>query len=117
MISEPTMFDVCGDLKLRKPECCMKKIDLKEHLKYISPEEVAKDFRSPRERAAIAAVFKWLSLNGLCAWRLKNGQYSTKAMSKTVRRDGPHEGVLLDTGALRRAEKVLFPSKLVKPGS
>ena len=37
---------------------------MRERLKYISPEEVAKDFRSPRERAAIAAVFKWLSLNG-----------------------------------------------------
>ncbi len=84
---------------------------MRERLKYISPEEVAKDFRSPRERAAIAAVFKWLSLNGLCAWRLKNGQYSTTAMSKTVRRDGPHEGVLLDTEALRRAEKVLLPPK------
>lgn len=84
---------------------------MRERLKYISPEEVAKDFRSPRERAAIAAVFKWLSLNSLCAWRLKNGQYSTTARSKTVRRDGPYDGVLLDTEALMRAEKVLLPPK------
>lgn len=50
-------------------------------------------------------------------WRLldiKNGQYSTTMMSKTVRRDGPYDGVLLDVEALERAEKALLPPKPVK---
>ena len=37
-------------------------------LHYYAIETVAKEFRSKRERAAIAALWKWLSLNGFCAW-------------------------------------------------
>lgn len=54
------------------------KYSLDHELRYISPENVAKDFSAPRERAAIAAVFRWLSLNGICAWEGKRpGTYST----------------------------------------
>lgn len=51
-------------------------------LRYMAPENVLTDFTSERERAAIAAVFKWLSLNSAIAWRNKRGNYTTDAGSK-----------------------------------
>ncbi len=58
-------------------------------LRYMNPENVAKDFPSKRERAAIAAVFEWLSYNSLTAWQLKNGTYTVVAMTRTSR-SSPH---------------------------
>jgi hypothetical protein len=44
---------------------------LREALRYYSTEGVLKDFPSKRERAAMAALWKWLSLNGVVAWKTK----------------------------------------------
>jgi hypothetical protein len=48
-------------------------------LRYMDPANIARDFPSKRERAAIAAVLRWLSLNSTVAWRLKNGTYTKRA--------------------------------------
>ena len=86
---------------------------MRERLEYIyfTRRGMAKDFRSPRERAAIASRYQVAVLERPICVEAQNGQYSTTMMSKTVPRDGPHDGVLLDTEALRRAEKVLLPPK------
>jgi hypothetical protein len=52
--------------------------DLRKELRYMSAENIAKDFPSKRERAAIAAVFEWYSLNSVVARPLKRfGHYAT----------------------------------------
>lgn len=91
--------------KINKAELEM----VERRLRYMSPENIAADFHSERERAAIAAVFKWLSLNGICAWELKRpGTYSTTAMSKTVRRDfGTSNAIVLENERYEHAKAVL----------
>jgi hypothetical protein len=87
-------------------------------LRYMSAENVAKDFRSPRERAAIAAIFAWISLNGCCAWELRRpGTYSTVAMSRNVRRDmGTIDAIVLPDKQYEHARAVLVePKKPRKP--
>jgi hypothetical protein len=85
--------------------------EIRRRFRYMSPEHIAEDFKSPRERAAIRAVFRWLSLNGLCAWELKRRNvYTTAAMFKRVRRDGPYQAVVVPVEAIRRAEALLNPS-------
>jgi hypothetical protein len=78
-------------------------------LRYMSPEHIAKDFRSARERAAIAAVFKWLSLNAITAWPLKRyGHYATVAVSAAVNRKiGTSTAMVLGDEQYDRARKVL----------
>jgi hypothetical protein len=85
-------------------------------LRYMTPENIAKDFASPRERAAIAAVFKWLGYNGIVAWELKRGHvYTTVAASSRVRRDGPHQAVVVPVDAYERAHKLLAGRQDVEP--
>jgi hypothetical protein len=83
------------------------------NLRYMHPEDIAKDFKSPKERAAIEAVFRWLSLNACTAWSLKrNGSYSTVARSSRVRRDiGTWTAIVLDKTRLDKAEALLLKSK------
>jgi len=81
---------------------------LRKRLRYMSPEHIAEDFPDAQSRAAIAAVFKWLSLNATCAWRLKNGTYTNVAMSKTVHRElGTSDALILDEERYERARKLL----------
>jgi hypothetical protein len=77
-------------------------------LRYMDPKNIAKDFPSTRERTAIAAVFEWISLNGVCAWKLKRG-YTTDAISG--RHESPYQGVLLEVDDLKRAERLLLRPK------
>jgi hypothetical protein len=85
-----------------------------QRLRYMSPEHIAEDFTSPRERAAIRAAFEWLSLNGFCAWELKRRHvYTTVAMSKSVhRQDGPYQAVVLPVESIRKAEALLDPDRV-----
>ena len=77
-------------------------------LRYMNPENVAKDFPSKRERAAIAAVFEWLSYNSLTAWQLKNGTYTVVAMSKSVRRAiGSSTHLVMTDKDYQRAQDIL----------
>jgi hypothetical protein len=46
---------------------------LAEKLRYMNPENLAADFTGKSERAAISAVFKWMSFNMVCAVTKKNG--------------------------------------------
>jgi|SRR5271166_2656403 len=82
-------------------------------LRYIDPDNIAIDFTSSREREAIAAVFKWLSLNGICGWQLKkSGNYSTTYISKGgVKQVGPHEAIVLSVEQYDRAKKALENGK------
>lgn len=48
--------------------------DLVKEPYYMSADNILRDFGgSPLASRAIAAVFKWMSLNSSVAWRLKNG--------------------------------------------
>jgi hypothetical protein len=90
------------------------KADLKrvvEGLRYRAPENIFEDFTQPEQRAAIAAVFQWLGLNGFTAWALKqHGQFTTIARSKSVRRDvGAWTAVVISRDSLERAEALLDP--------
>ena len=78
-------------------------------LRYMSPEHIAKDFGSARERTAIAAVFRWLSLNAITAWPLKrHGHYATVARSAGVNRKiGTSTAMVLSDEQYDRARKVL----------
>lgn len=77
-------------------------------LRYMNPENVAKDFPSKRERAAIAAVFEWISFNSTTAWRLKNGTYTDVAWSKSVRREiGTSTHLVMTDEAYERASVIL----------
>jgi hypothetical protein len=83
----------------------------REALRYMVPEHIAEEFRQPRERAAIAAVFRWLALNGVCAWSLKrHGHYATVAMSARVRRKiGTSDAIVLSDEAYEKARRLLCP--------
>ena len=87
--------------------------DLQEasrRLRYMDPAAVAKDFPGEGERAAIAAVFEWLSLNSTVAWRLKNGTYTNVAVSKSVRRPiGTSDAIIMDEATYDRARRLLVP--------
>ncbi len=81
--------------------------DLKKRLRYMNAKLLARDFKSPAERAAIRAVFKWLSLNGTCAWPVgKHGHLTQNALNHRGKlRDG-HTGVVVDRVTLDDAEKL-----------
>lgn len=84
-----------------------------EALRYMHPENIAKDFPDAKSKKAIAAVFDWLCLNGIAAWRLKNGTYSTVASRggrHPVNRSlGTSDTVVLDNATFARAMKLLAP--------
>jgi hypothetical protein len=99
------------DGKFHKPS----KADIKkgmERLRYMDIKAVEADFKKPEERAAIAAVFKWLSLNALCAWQMKDHcHYSVIGSSKSIKRDWakPYDALVLDEKRYEAARK-LFPT-------
>lgn len=83
-------------------------------LRYMDPGNIAKDFQSPAERRAIAAVFRWLGLSSICAWTF--GRYGhltmnarmTSAGRKTVNRMfTPHDAVVLRSKVMDDAMKLL----------
>lgn len=62
--------------------------NIARELRYMVAENVAKDFRDKRSRAAIRAALKWLSLNGVCAWKLGRSSYDVNmAPAKSKLRD------------------------------
>ncbi len=87
--------------------------ELAKRLRYMDPKNIAKDFKSARERAAVRAVFEWLSLNAICAWSTKPaGTYSTTFMSKEIRRGlGTIDAIVLPEDQYEKARKVLALDK------
>ena len=87
------------------------KADLKSvraHLRYLNPEDLAKEFRSPSERAAIAAVFKWLSFNHICARSLKRqGHYAVNMRLRKGDMFAEPSAYVIEREQLKRAETVL----------
>ena len=89
----------------------MKKDDcntiIERQLRYMNPENIAKDFPSERERAAISAIFEWISLSTVVARRLKvRGHYATCGLKNLT-----YDTLILDTQILERAEKILLKKK------
>ena len=81
---------------------------IEKALRYMNPSDISADFTTVAERRAIAAVFKWLSLNGVCAWQLKGGTYSTTAMGKGIGRlCRPSHAIVLETSAYEAAREIL----------
>lgn len=90
------------DLILSTPEPV--EVEACHELRYLSPEHIAKDFAAPRERAAIAAVFKWLGLNGVIGWRDGDSRYSTRANGRDFARS---DVIVIDDDVYDRAQKML----------
>ena len=84
---------------------------LAERLRYMDPKAIARDFKGPRERAAIVAVLKWLRLNSYSAWRMKRpGQYSVTARSRSVQRAiGTSTASVLEDEAYDAIAKIFLP--------
>lgn len=85
-----------------------------KHLRYMHPEDIAEDFPSKKERAAIAAVFTWLSFNSICVRELKrSGHYAAnmprRAMSKAL---FASKHCVIENAAVDKAEKTLGIDKL-----
>jgi hypothetical protein len=96
-----------GELEYERAMQHAEDVFLAKRLRYMNPKNIAEDFPTPHDQKVIAAVFKWLSLNSVCAWKDKQHKYSVVAMSKTVKRERPHDAVLLDVEQLQQAEKAL----------
>jgi len=80
-------------------------------LLHYSPEGILREFKSKHDKKVISAVFDWLSMNALCAWRFKNNKQhvSTNAISRTVMRDtNKYDCVVLDRDRLDHAIEVLI---------
>jgi hypothetical protein len=85
--------------KSRATKSELKRLD--KRFRYADPKNIAKDFKSPCERAAIRAVLSWINLNATCAWRLKTGAYTDVAMSRgRVWRGDPHDAVIIRGDAM-----------------
>jgi hypothetical protein len=84
---------------------------LRKRFRYVNFENLAKDFTSKQERAAIEAVFKWLSFSGVVAWRLKSpSHYSTLARGKSLRRGiNTWDAIIVDRELFDKAEALLSP--------
>ena len=83
---------------------------VRRELRYMSAEHVARDHRSPEARAAIAAVFSWMSLNGIVAWTGKDGRISTNAMCRGQMRDfdaEPSDAIVFDAKGWEEAKRIL----------
>lgn len=50
---------------------------IKRKLRYMDAENLVKDFKTPGQRKAMAAVFEWIGLNGLCARRFAKHKFDT----------------------------------------
>lgn len=80
--------------------------DLRKELRYMSAKNIAKDFPSKRERAAIAAVFEWYSLNSVIARPLKRfGHYATGMKRRDNLRG--HTANIVQDEDVERARKLL----------
>jgi len=96
---------------------------MRRELRYLSPENVARDHRSPEARAAIAAVFSWMDLNGIVAWTGKDGRISTNAMHRGRLRHfdaDPCDAIVFDAKRWEEAKRVLVrctgdPPKRARP--
>ena len=87
-----------------------RRVKLPEKLRYMSPENIAKDFPLKRERAAIRAVFSWLSLSGSCGRKLKRRGHVKVGCSagEFVREMAKeHDVVVWDVSTIERAAKIL----------
>ena len=86
---------------------------ISQQLHYMDPANIAKDFPSKRERAAIVAVFQWLALNAVCVRSLKNGHYSPFVLLRKGKLDfdTTFNAVVLHSKALAQAEALLVDSK------
>ena len=100
--------------KLRRPRRTAAQLEaaesawIEKELRYMNPSDIAADFTTVAERRAIAAVFQWLSLNGVCAWQLKGGTYSTTAMGKGIDRlCQPSHAIVLEDSAYEAAREIL----------
>ncbi len=84
--------------------------DIEKRLRYMDPKNLVKDFKSPKERAAIVATLQWLSFNSICAWKLKKpGTYSVHV--KNIKNLPDHEAILLYNESFDLREK-LFAKEL-----
>jgi hypothetical protein len=73
----------------------------------MDPENIAKDFKKPGERAAIAAVLQWMGFNSMTAWYVgKHRHLSTTYLSKTIHRKTPYEATVTTRKQVDRLEKV-----------
>ena len=82
----------------------LSKAELKERLRYMNPKNIARDFKLEGERAAIKAVFQWLSLNGTCAMETRSGHYKTHLSVKDWNK---YVHVLINSEAYEEAKKIL----------
>jgi hypothetical protein len=82
---------------------------LLQRLRYMNAENIMADFPSKEQQDAIKAVFKWLLLNGICAWKTKRGQYTVDALTRLDKMRSPfdpHDAIVIDNDVLIKAEKV-----------
>jgi hypothetical protein len=90
-----------------------------KRLRYLHAENIAKDFKSQRERAAIAAVFKWLAFNTIVARPLKrSGHYATNrpwGNSRAARKAWKEsEYGVIENAVVKEAEETLGISEPIK---
>jgi len=91
-------------MKKRKPSS---RRDVEHELRYLRAENVVADFGTARDRKVIAAVWSWLSLNGVVAWRTKKGDFDTNARpGRRMRDPGRSDAVVIREDAWRHAAKV-----------
>lgn len=79
---------------------------LRKLLRYMDPKNIARDFKSPEAKAAIAAVFEWIGYNGIAAEALKRpGHYNVNVPRNFNTANFNH--VLIEEEPYERARKVL----------
>ena len=61
---------------------------LPPELRYMDEKAVLADFRSPRERKAMAALWSWLSVNALCAWNPTKRKADREIFDTVANRNG-----------------------------
>jgi hypothetical protein len=86
-----------------------RRVALPQELRYLHMSEVLRDFPSKRDRAAMAAVFAWLSLNGSCGRRLKRSGHITVAWTVKELMSAAHDVVVYDVKRLDEAEGLVAP--------
>jgi hypothetical protein len=79
----------------------------KKRLRYMNIENVAKDFKSKKERAAIAAMLRWFDLNGIVAWEMKRPGHYTLSASRKRGFWTPHQAVVVPVKSYNAATKLL----------
>jgi hypothetical protein len=100
--------------KARKPTA-RQLARVREELRYYSSENVLKDFPSKRERAAMAAMWRWLSMHGIVAWNKGNGGqvFDTAAWVKgRSRLFGTSDAVVFREKEWRAGEAAFDPERV-----